>query len=248
MDELIGDDWDDDIGYDDDDDIGYDDDDEIGDELDELLAVMGEDDDDDIGDDDDDDIGDDDDFVGDFVGADELVGRRRRRRRRRRRLRGRGRRRGRRRRGGRRRKIASRIKRLAKKRSRGMKSVPKMMAAGRQIWLGAEKEATSSGQLLLTSTVQELCRVVRLVLAVRDAQSQAVDLGTVSIGDIKVGTRSQFTALQPVPAIMLATDSQTNNQGYLTDTIQPGTDFAVIIANGVSGQTYTFGAVARTLR
>lgn len=216
MDELIGEDWDDDIGLDDDDE-------DVGDELDELLAIMG---------DDDDDVGDD--FVGDFVGADELVGRRRR---------GRGRSRG-----GRRSKLVRRIKRIAKKRSRGMTRVPKMMASGRQLWLGAEKAATSDGQLLLSSTVQELCRVVRLVLAVRDGSNMAVDLATVSVGDIKVGTKSQFTALQPVPAVMFSPDSQANNQGYLTDTVQPGTDFAVIIANGKTGNTYTFGAVTRTLR
>lgn len=229
MDELIG--------FDEDDDIGFDDDD-VGDELDELLEIMGEDDDDDdIGYDDDDDIGDD--FVGDFVGAEELVGRRRRRRRR-----GRIRSRS----GSKRRRVARKIRKIRKKRTRGLQRVPKKASVGRQIWLGAEKTATSNGQLLLTSTVQELCRVVRLVLAVRDSNGDEVSLGTVSIGDIKVGTRSQFTALQPVPAIMLAADSQTNNQGYLTDTIQPGTDFAVIIANGVNTQVYTFGAVARTLR
>ena len=119
---------------------------------------------------------------------------------------------------------------------------------GRQIWLGAEKTASTSGQLLLTSTVQEICRVVRVVLQVRDNANQPIDLATVSVGDIKVGTRSQFTALQPVPAVMFAADSQANNQGYLTDTVQPGTDFAIIIANAVATQTYTMGAVARTLR
>lgn len=205
--------------------------------MDELIGDFY---DDDIGyddDDDDDDIGDD--FVGDFVG-DELVGARRRRRRRRGRVRSRG--------GSKRRRIARKLKRIKRKRTRGLQRVRKGTSVGRQIWLGAEKKATSDGQLLLTSTVQELCRVVRLVLAVRDDQGDEVSLGTVSIGDIKVGTRSQFTALQPVPAVMLSTDSQTNNQGYMTDTIQPGTDFAVIIANGKNTQTYTYGAVARTLR
>lgn len=112
-----------------------------------------------------------------------------------------------------------------------------------QTWVGGVATATANGQVIVRATAQAECTVIRLVLTVVDAVGAAVDLGTVMIADIKVGTMSQFTALQPMPASILASDGQANNAGYATGCVRPGTDFAVIIANGIAGHTYNFGAV-----
>jgi len=115
-----------------------------------------------------------------------------------------------------------------------------MMGQG---WLGAIATATTSGQLLIRSTAQEHGSVIRLVIQVTDAGGQPVDLSTVMIADIKVGTSSQFVSLDPMPASILSPSSQANNAGYCTGIIQPGTSFSVVIANAVFGNTYNVGAV-----
>ena len=118
---------------------------------------------------------------------------------------------------------------------------------GGTAWLGSQKTATAPGQLILGSTAQERCSVVRLIISVTDAAGQPVDLGTVSVADIKVGTTSQFVGLQPMPASVCAPSSQANNAGYGTGIVEPGTDFSVIIANAVPGFTYNAGAICEVI-
>ena len=114
-------------------------------------------------------------------------------------------------------------------------------------WLGSEKTATAPGQLILSATAQQRCTVIRLIISVRDASGNAVDLQTVSIADIKVGTTSQFVGLQPMPASVLSAPSQANNAGYATGIVEPGTDFTVIVSNAIPGFTYNAGAVCNVI-
>jgi hypothetical protein len=199
--------------------IGADDDED-------FLGIFGDDEDDEIGWDDDD-VGAEElvgaDFVGDFIGARGRRGRRRRR-------------------------PPSRRARALASRRRGLREVKKPATAGRQIFFGANAVGTA-GQLILQATVQEICRPVRMVIeAFVTADGTTVNTGSVLISDIKVGTISQFTALQSLPASMFRADSTAMNQGFLPDTIQPGTNYAVILASTAAANTYAFAVSCRTLR
>jgi hypothetical protein len=196
------------------------------DEEDDFLGIFGDDDDDDIGyDEDDDEVGDD--FVGDFVGA-----RKRRRRRRRRRPSP----------------HAARRAAMRRARTRGLSRAPKPATEGRQIFFGDNSAGTGS-QLTLQATVQEICRPVRMIMeAWVTADGTSVNLGSVLVSDIKVGTISQFTALNSFPASLFRADSTAMNQGFLPDTIQPGTNYAVILSSSVAANSYGFSVACRTLR
>lgn len=233
-DELIGADFDDLLDDEDefvgDDDEDYDDeDDEIGDDLDDLIEMVSgllEDDEDD----------------------DDEIGARRRRRRRRSRTRGRRRRTR-----GRRASKASRaIRAIAKNRAaltRGktVKTVPRYK--GRVLMLGgAETQGPNAGQLVIATTVQQLCRIDRLFVQGIDAQGLSISPGSFTIGDIKVGTSSQLAALPPLPGIMFTQDATAQGTGLKLDTVQTGTDFSVIISTAPAGSTFTWGAYATALR
>ena len=114
---------------------------------------------------------------------------------------------------------------------------------GGTTWLGAEVTAVTAGRLLLSATSQSEATVTRVIFSARDVGGAAVDLGTIQISDVKVGTQSQFVGLQGIPATIFAAPSQANNAGYVMGCIQPGTDFSLVVQNAVIGFTYTFGAV-----
>lgn len=198
---------------------------DIGDDY-EIIGDDEEDDEDFLGifgDDDDeyDDVGAD--FVGDFVGA----------RKKRKRVRH---------------GVSRRRRALAVQRRRGLRRAPKPANAGRQIFFGANAVGTGA-TLILQATVQEICRPVRMVIeAFVTASGVAINTGSVLISDIKVGTISQFTALQSLPASLFRADSTAMNQGFLPDTIQPGTNYAVILAASAALNTYAFAVSCRTLR
>lgn len=219
------------IGYD-----PFDDDPETGamdlvgqdDDLDELLGLVGFDDYQDWieGDDDDDD-----DDYDDEIGA-------RRRRRRRRRRRGLT-------------PAQKRARYIAAKRRRGLVAAKAKNTAGRQIFFGGTAtQGGTAGLLQITTKVQELCRVTRLYVVGDDGATPPVrlDSATWSVLDIKVGTKSQFTALVAVPGILFDSDNTSQFVGYEMDTVQPGTDFTVSIADAPAASRFKFAAVAKALR
>ena len=190
LDYILGDDYDE---YDDD--VG--DDELVGADPIDYLGIMGaiEGDYDDEGDDVDD-IGDE-------------IGRRRRRRRRGRRPPPRRRSSG----GRRARARAIRAARAAqamatrKRASRGLSTTRTRQELGRQIFFGGELSAPATGSLVVSTTVQELCKVTRLYLS---ATTPGPPIAVVppeiyAVQDIKVGVKSQFTALVAVPATSLST-------------------------------------------
>lgn len=105
-----------------------------------------------------------------------------------------------------------------------------------------------AGQLIISTTVQEPCRVDRLFIAGIDSEGGVLNPASYSISDIKVGTKSQFAALQPLPGIMFQADTTGQGTKLGLDTVQTGTDFSVIIADAPAGSRFQFGAYARALR
>lgn len=118
---------------------------------------------------------------------------------------------------------------------------------GGTVWLGSEVTAITAGRLLLSATSQSEATVTRVVFSARDAGGVAVDLATVQIADVKMGTQSQFVGLQSIPATIFAAPSQANNAGYVMGCIQPGTDFSLVVQNAKIGFTYSFGAVCEVI-
>lgn len=234
--------------------LGIGDDELIGEELEDLLdfvegvELVG-DDDDYLGDEDDDSddvLGDDDDF--DEVGA-----------RRRRRIRGRtprGRRRKRNAVATQRRAALATVAKVAKAANKaaalrsGKRVVTTQSQRGRVLLLGGDAVQTSptGGQLLVTTTAQELARVDRLFITATDATGAVLAPSSYRIADIKVGTKSQFAALPALPGTMFQADATGHGASLALDTVQPGTDFSVVIADAPPGSRFTWGAFATALR
>ncbi len=190
-----------------------------------------------IGDDDDDDL---DDFLGvmgddDDDDDDDEIGARRGRR---------GRRRYRRmRRKAKRRKM---IRRLARG---GVYKAGQIAAQGRKLFLGAQAtQGVAAGALTLSTTVQELCRVDQLYVAADDGAGTVLNPATYDISDIKVGTQSQFTSNDPVSGIMFTQNNSAQFQGFAMTTIQPGTQFAVLIQSAPAASIFKLAATATALR
>lgn len=120
---------------------------------------------------------------------------------------------------------------------------------GRTLPLGGQAtQGPTAGQLLISTTVQEQCRVDRLFVVGRDENGLPLNPAAYSIADIKVGTKSQFAALPPLPGTMFATDATGHGRSLGLDTIQTGTDFTVIIADAPAQSSFTWGAFARAVR
>lgn len=214
--------------------IGDEDDEDDADDLEDLLDLIeGVDDDDDDYDDEDDEIG--------------ARGRRRRRIRRSRRRRAIDR---------------MRRKRQSRRSRRSRRAMPARVVPTREPPVvrrqedrdrtlmigGRESQGAVAGQLLIPTTVQELARVDRLFVTGIDAAGNVLDPASYSIADIKVGTKSQFAALPPLPGVMFQADATGQGTRLGLDTIQTGTDFTVIIADAPAGSTFTWGAYAKALR
>lgn len=121
---------------------------------------------------------------------------------------------------------------------------------GRVLLLGGEAIQTSptGGQLLITTTAQELARVDRLFIAASDATGAVLSPSSYRVADIKVGTKSQFAALPALPGTMFQADATGHGVALGLDTVQPGTDFSVVIADAPTGSRFNFGAFATALR
>jgi hypothetical protein len=120
---------------------------------------------------------------------------------------------------------------------------------GRVLLLGGRAtQGPTAGQLLIPTTVQELARVDRLFVSGRDETGTPLDPSSYSIADIKVGTKSQFAALPPLPGIMFQADATGQGVHLGLDAIQTGTDFTVIIADAPPNSMFTWGAYATALR
>lgn len=202
------------------------------DDLDELLDLVGNDDesygaeelDEWIEGDDDDDDEDDDE-----------VGRRRRRRRR-----GRSPTRSRR---------AALAKLIARKRRRGLVAAQSRTSAGRQIFFGGEgTQGAVAGVLTMSTKVQELCRVTRLYISADDGAGNILPSASYKILDVKVGVKSQFTALVGIPGVLFDSQNTAQFTGFEMDTTQPGTDFSVLIQNAPALSNFSYAAVAKALR
>lgn len=213
----------------------------VGDELDDLLSLVSGEEEDlmDL-------------IMGDDYG-DEVGAARRRFRRLLRRSRGRGGR-GRTRAGG---SLGAKLiaRKLAKSNARqmalsgGVASVPVSPKKGRVLLLGGqETQGAVAGLLQISTTAQELARVDRLFITGRDDTGAVLPPASYNIANIQVGTVSQFAALPPLPGVMFQADA--TGQGYALglDTIQPGTDFTVSIADAPALSTFTFGCYATALR
>ena len=72
---------------------------------------------------------------------------------------------------------------------------------------GRETQGATAGQLLMPTTVQELARVDRLFITGVDSVGAVLDPASYSVADIKVGTKSQFAALPPLPGVMFQADA-----------------------------------------
>ena len=96
---------------------------------------------------------------------------------------------------------------------------------------GTATQGGVAGQLIVTTTAQEIARIDRLFISGIDGAGAVIQPSAYLIADIKVGTKSQFAALPPLPGVMFTQDA--TGQGYSLglDTVQPGTDFSVIVAN-----------------
>ncbi len=208
------------------------DDDEDDDDIESLLNMVSGDDDDD---DDIDDLiegYDDDDLFG--------IGARRGRPRGRSRSRGRGR------------PSRNQIRRaIAAKRRRGMIATRRRASAGRQIFFGGNgTQGGTAGVLTVSTKCQELCKVTRLFVVGDDGATPPVALDPItwSILDIKVGVKSQFTALEAIPGVMFQADNTAQTVGFSMDTIQPGTDFSIQVLDAPAASRFKFGAAAKALR
>lgn len=232
--------------------LGIGDEELIGEELEDLLdfvegvELVG-DDDDYLGDEDDDDYLGEEDILGDDD-VDEVGARRRRRiqRRRKRKQTAVANRRA-------MVKVAKAARAKAANRAAvraGKRTVTTQSQRGRVLLLGGEAIQTSptGGQLLVTTTAQELARVDRLFIAAADATGAVLSPASYRIADIKVGTKSQFAALPALPGTMFQADATGHGVALGLDTVQPGTDFSVVIADAPAGSRFNFGAFATALR
>lgn len=191
-----------------------------GDEVDELLALVQ---------------------GGDLIGAQELIGARPSRQRKQQHAT--------------RRQLAALLQRA--RAERGMQAStgkpvvarPSEPTKGRVLLFGGEAtQGAQAGQLLIPSTAQEMCRVDRLYISALTDQGAVISNAAFAVADIKVGTRSQLSAIGNVPGIMFQADA--NGQGFALslDTVQPGTTFTVIIASAPALSRFTWGAYATALR
>lgn len=120
---------------------------------------------------------------------------------------------------------------------------------GRTLPLGGQAtQGAVAGQLLISTTVQEQCRVDRLFVVGQDSAGVPLNPASYSIADIKVGTKSQFAGLAPLPGIMFTADATGHGRSLGLDTVQTGTDFTVVIANAPAASSFTWGAFARAVR
>ena len=147
-----------------------------------------------------------------------------------------------------------RMKRLKKKlralRKAGRgKSVQKVRhVRGRVLMFGGVVDATVAGAIDLTTTVPEVCRPGRIYLTAAVVAGAVIALETFSVVDIKVGTRSQFSALPSLPAPLFSADATSQGYGLKLDTIQSGTDFTMRLNVATVPGRYQFGCYATALR
>lgn len=126
---------------------------------------------------------------------------------------------------------------------------PSEPTKGRVLLFGGEAtQGAVAGQLLIPSTAQEMCRVDRLYISAVTDAGAVISNAAFSVADIKVGTRSQLSAIGNVPGVMFQADA--NGQGFALslDTVQPGTTFTVIIASAPALSKFNWGAYATALR
>lgn len=129
----------------------------------------------------------------------------------------------------------------------GVNQVRSVARKGRLLLFGGQATAAAAGSLLIATTVQEICRVDRLFIAAVNAGTP-LNNAVFNVQDIKVGVKSQLTALNPLPGTIFTPDNTAMFQGLGFDTVQPGTEFSVLVANASIGDIFTFGAVATALR
>ena len=137
---------------------------------------------------------------------------------------------------------------IRRKQRSGVYKAREINTQGRLLYLGGQATATAPGALSITSVVQEICRVDRIVISAIDATPAVINPALYNISDIRVGVKSQLTANNPLPGTVFTNDSTFNFQGVGFDTLQPGTQFAILIQNAIVGGVYTFGCVATALR
>ncbi|TPV93783.1 MAG: hypothetical protein B7733_18670 [Myxococcales bacterium FL481] len=137
---------------------------------------------------------------------------------------------------------------IRRKQRGGVYKAREVNTQGRLLYLGGQATAAAAGALTIASVVQEICRVDRIVISAVDATPEVINPALYNISDIRVGVKSQLTANSPLPGAVFTNDSTFNFQGVGFDTLQPGTQFAILIQNAIVGGTYTFGCVATALR
>ena len=143
----------------------------------------------------------------------------------------------------------ARVKAMIRRKQRGgVFKTPEVNTQGRLLYLGGQATAVAPGALTIASVVQEICRVDRIVISAIDGTPAVINPALYNISDIRVGVKSQLTANSPIPGTVFTNDSTFNFQGVGFDTLQPGTQFAILIQNAIVGGTYTFGCVATALR
>lgn len=130
---------------------------------------------------------------------------------------------------------------------RGKRQVAVKRRQGRVLIIGGQVVATAAGSFDASTTVQELCRIDRIFTSALDGGGAVVNPNQYFITDIKVGTRSQFAALPPIPAVIFQADATAHTSGLMLDTVQPGTDFTVRFQVPAAG-TFRFGCFASSLR
>lgn len=140
-----------------------------------------------------------------------------------------------------------RARALARKARGGVHQRRQVNRRGRLLLFGGQATAAAAGSLLIATTVQEICRVDRLFISGENAQV-VINNASFTISDIKVGVKSQLTALSPLPGTMFTPDNTAMFQGLGFDTVQPGTEFSVLITSASVDDVFTFGAVATALR
>lgn len=141
----------------------------------------------------------------------------------------------------------ARLKALARKARGGVNKRRGINRKGRLLLFGGQETAVAVGALRISTTVQEICRVDRLFISAINAGTPLSN-AAFNVSDITVGVKSQLTALSPLPGILFTPDNTAMFQGLGFDTVQPGTEFSVLIQTVAIGDIFTFGAVATALR
>lgn len=119
----------------------------------------------------------------------------------------------------------------------------------RTLMLGGQATQNAiAGHLQIATTVQELARVDRLFITGIDENGLPIHPSVYSIADIKVGTKSQLAATDPLPGVMFTSDATGQGVTLGLDTIQTGTSFTVVIADAPANSTFRWGAFAEALR